>query len=118
MGAFLFRFVIFHEILCTYRVLFFLLVFTPVTRYYIFTFYNDIVMCLSLSVTLIRGYAAAPQKGVYNRTKPHINIGTLGHVDHGKTTLTAAITKGTVHYHLLTRSLTLSLLPYSVGREG
>lgn len=29
----------------------------------------------------------------YNRTKPHINIGTIGHVDHGKTTLTAAITK-------------------------
>ena len=27
------------------------------------------------------------------RTKPHINIGTIGHVDHGKTTLTAAITK-------------------------
>lgn len=31
---------------------------------------------------------------VYNRSKPHINIGTIGHVDHGKTTLTAAITKG------------------------
>ncbi|KAK0208285.1 elongation factor Tu GTP binding domain-containing protein [Desarmillaria ectypa] len=30
---------------------------------------------------------------VYNRTKPHMNIGTIGHVDHGKTTLTAAITK-------------------------
>jgi elongation factor Tu len=29
----------------------------------------------------------------YNRSKPHINIGTIGHVDHGKTTLTAAITK-------------------------
>lgn len=29
----------------------------------------------------------------YVRTKPHINIGTIGHVDHGKTTLTAAITK-------------------------
>ena len=27
------------------------------------------------------------------RTKPHVNIGTIGHVDHGKTTLTAAITK-------------------------
>lgn len=32
-------------------------------------------------------------KGVYERKKPHINIGTIGHVDHGKTTLTAAITK-------------------------
>lgn len=29
----------------------------------------------------------------FNRTKPHVNIGTVGHVDHGKTTLTAAITK-------------------------
>jgi elongation factor Tu len=28
----------------------------------------------------------------YNRSKPHVNIGTIGHVDHGKTTLTAAIT--------------------------
>jgi elongation factor Tu len=32
-------------------------------------------------------------KGVYQRTKPHCNIGTIGHVDHGKTSLTAAITK-------------------------
>jgi elongation factor Tu len=32
-------------------------------------------------------------KHVYDRTKPHLNIGTMGHVDHGKTTLTAAITK-------------------------
>ena len=29
----------------------------------------------------------------FDRTKPHVNIGTIGHVDHGKTTLTAAITK-------------------------
>ena len=33
-------------------------------------------------------YAAA-----FDRSKPHVNIGTIGHVDHGKTTLTAAITK-------------------------
>ncbi|MFA6263866.1 MAG: elongation factor Tu [Candidatus Babeliales bacterium] len=32
-------------------------------------------------------------KGVFERKKPHINVGTIGHVDHGKTTLTAAITK-------------------------
>ncbi len=32
-------------------------------------------------------------KGIFERTKPHCNIGTIGHVDHGKTTLTAAITK-------------------------
>ncbi len=32
-------------------------------------------------------------KEVFDRSKPHVNIGTIGHVDHGKTTLTAAITK-------------------------
>ncbi|WP_119066825.1 elongation factor Tu [Rubrobacter indicoceani] len=32
-------------------------------------------------------------RGVYERNKPHLNVGTIGHVDHGKTTLTAAITK-------------------------
>ena len=32
-------------------------------------------------------------KEKFARTKPHCNIGTIGHVDHGKTTLTAAITK-------------------------
>ena len=32
-------------------------------------------------------------KETFNRSKPHVNIGTIGHVDHGKTTLTAAITK-------------------------
>ncbi|RLV93118.1 Elongation factor Tu mitochondrial [Spathaspora sp. JA1] len=37
--------------------------------------------------SLVRHYA------VFNRSKPHVNIGTIGHVDHGKTTLTAAITK-------------------------
>src|SRR4026208_1457097 len=32
-------------------------------------------------------------KAKYNRTKPHSNVATIGHVDHGKTSLTAAITK-------------------------
>jgi elongation factor Tu len=32
-------------------------------------------------------------KGKFERTKPHLNVGTIGHVDHGKTTLTAALTK-------------------------
>ncbi|MBI1368680.1 MAG: elongation factor Tu [Planctomycetes bacterium] len=41
--------------------------------------------------------------GVFTRTKPHVNVGTIGHVDHGKTTLTAAITavqaaKGLANY--------------------
>ncbi|MEE8184076.1 MAG: GTP-binding protein, partial [Acidobacteriota bacterium] len=32
-------------------------------------------------------------KEKYDRTKPHLNVGTIGHVDHGKTTLTSAITR-------------------------
>ena len=36
-------------------------------------------------------------KAVYERTKPHVNIGTIGHIDHGKTTLTAAITMRLAH---------------------
>ena len=32
-------------------------------------------------------------KEKFDRTKPHVNVGTIGHVDHGKTTLTAAMTK-------------------------
>src|ERR687885_711083 len=39
----------------------------------------------------VRGTSMAKQK--FERTKPHLNIGTIGHIDHGKTTLTAAITK-------------------------
>jgi len=39
-------------------------------------------------------------KKKFERTKPHVNIGTIGHIDHGKTTLTAAITK-----HLATKGL-------------
>ena len=31
-------------------------------------------------------------KKKFERTKPHVNVGTIGHIDHGKTTLTAAIT--------------------------
>ena len=30
--------------------------------------------------------------GTFDRSKPHVNVGTIGHVDHGKTTLTAALT--------------------------
>ncbi|KAF4525001.1 hypothetical protein B566_EDAN012108 [Ephemera danica] len=40
-----------------------------------------------------RLYAAPAEKKVFQRDKPHCNVGTIGHVDHGKTTLTAAITK-------------------------
>ena len=40
-------------------------------------------------------------KSKFERTKPHVNIGTIGHVDHGKTTLTAAITKTLAHKYKL-----------------
>ncbi|GAX23878.1 elongation factor Tu [Fistulifera solaris] len=43
---------------------------------------------LRLSSTCVRSFATQ-----FNRDKPHVNIGTIGHVDHGKTTLTQAITK-------------------------
>lgn len=46
----------------------------------------------AITITL-RSYAAPSEKKVFQRTKPHCNVGTIGHVDHGKTTLTAAITK-------------------------
>jgi translation elongation factor EF-Tu-like GTPase len=42
-------------------------------------------------------------KEKFERTKPHANIGTIGHVDHGKTTLTAAITKYFGDFRRMTR---------------
>jgi elongation factor Tu len=50
---------------------------------------------ISTTVTAARSVAASRSFAVetFQRTKPHLNIGTIGHVDHGKTTLTAAITK-------------------------
>ncbi len=47
----------------------------------------------SVFLTGINLPSKAMAKEKFNRTKPHLNIGTIGHVDHGKTTLTAAITK-------------------------
>jgi len=38
-------------------------------------------------------------KEKFERKKPHINVGTIGHVDHGKTTLTAALTKVLAEAH-------------------
>jgi len=39
-------------------------------------------------------------KEKFERNKPHCNVGTIGHIDHGKTTLTAAITKAVSYTHL------------------
>ena len=38
-------------------------------------------------------------KEKFERNKPHVNVGTIGHVDHGKTTLTAALTKVMAEKH-------------------
>ena len=46
-------------------------------------------------------------KAKFERTKPHVNIGTIGHVDHGKTTLTAAITTVRPLLQLLSQRLSL-----------
>lgn len=51
-------------------------------------------LCSRLLSPIIIGQRFYAEKKVYNRDKPHCNVGTIGHVDHGKTTLTAAITKG------------------------
>ncbi|ABF35571.1 Protein Translation Elongation Factor Tu (EF-TU) [Streptococcus pyogenes MGAS2096] len=46
---------------------------------------------LSIKYILLEAFPKMA-KEKYDRSKPHVNIGTIGHVDHGKTTLTAAIT--------------------------
>ncbi|XP_029292593.1 elongation factor Tu, mitochondrial [Cottoperca gobio] len=52
--------------------------------------HSSLKLCV---VPVSRRTFAAEVKKTYSRDKPHLNIGTIGHVDHGKTTLTAAITK-------------------------
>jgi len=60
----------------------------------------------------------------YIRNKPHVNIGTIGHVDHGKTTLTAAITKilsesgQSIHLHPYTSIYLLLQQQQQQGRQS
>ena len=52
-------------------------------------------------------------KEKFERNKPHVNVGTIGHVDHGKTTLTAAITKHYGDFKAVSYThLTLPTTPY------
>jgi len=51
----------------------------------------EVRLC-SMQSAVRRGGIAGMAKEKFERTKPHVNVGTIGHVDHGKTTLTAAIT--------------------------
>lgn len=53
---------------------------------------SRVMVNVSWSGARLLSSAATQEKEVYKRDKPHLNIGTIGHVDHGKTTLTAAIT--------------------------
>ncbi|XP_043491693.1 elongation factor Tu, mitochondrial-like [Polistes fuscatus] len=76
-------------------------IFTPVFRHSIKHVYlsRHIVkcqhnkLCNQLLLPTIIGQRFYAEKKVFSRDKPHCNVGTIGHVDHGKTTLTAAITK-------------------------
>ena len=54
-------------------------------------------------------------KEKFDRSKPHVNVGTIGHVDHGKTTLTAAITMGLYKKFAKRRKNALSIL--SITRQ-
>ncbi|KAG6413342.1 hypothetical protein SASPL_126051 [Salvia splendens] len=58
--------------------------FTPSTNFH-FQFHNVVAAPL-------RRFSVRAARGKFERKKPHVNIGTIGHVDHGKTTLTAALT--------------------------
>ena len=56
-------------------------------------------------------------KATFERTKPHVNIGTIGHVDHGKTTLTAAITM-TLAQKGEAQAMRYDEIDKAPGREG
>ena len=53
---------------------------------------GEVTRSIRVMGTSFLTYSPAMAKGKFERTKPHVNVGTIGHVDHGKTTLTAAIT--------------------------
>ena len=57
-------------------------------------------------------------KEKFDRSKPHVNVGTIGHIDHGKTTLTAAITKVLQKHNPEDRVPLLRLDRQRAGREG
>ncbi len=69
-------------------------------KYFLFKFsyflskeYGCVIEYKWVAVFFLKEEMITMAKEHYERTKPHVNIGTIGHVDHGKTTLTAAITK-------------------------
>jgi elongation factor Tu len=74
-----------HQEVRAYFVLLFLFLF--LLRYLT----SSVFLCFAVLKT--PAFVQAQSLSSYNRNKPHMNVGTIGHVDHGKTTLTAAITK-------------------------
>ncbi|KAI5790132.1 P-loop containing nucleoside triphosphate hydrolase protein [Geopyxis carbonaria] len=54
---------------------------------------SNAFVCKNFKAIVPNSIKSQIRQASYQRTKPHVNIGTIGHVDHGKTTLTAAITK-------------------------
>lgn len=60
---------------------------------YVLTSLYDHAGCVYLGPSLAAARCYSPEKKAYARNKAHVNVGTIGHVDHGKTSLTAAITK-------------------------
>ena len=63
------------------------------------------------------GKGSTVAKAKFERTKPHVNIGTIGHIDHGKTTLTAAITK-VLHDKYPTLNAAFGVRPDRQGAGG
>ena len=57
-------------------------------------------------------------KEKFDRSKPHVNIGTIGHIDHGKTTLTAAITKVLAKHNPKNKFRRVRFDRQRAGREG
>ena len=57
-------------------------------------------------------------KEKFDRSKPHVNIGTIGHVDHGKTTLTAAITMALAKKAELKLELSIQLIMHPKKKQG
>merc|ERR1719353_373927 len=54
---------------------------------------NPLMNVLHKRTSMLSGQIPIACFAKYDRSKPHLNVGTIGHIDHGKTTLTAAITK-------------------------
>ena len=58
-------------------------------------------------------------KEKFERGKPHVNVGTIGHIDHGKTTLTAAITKVLADtYGVISSGTSISTSRHILIRKG